>query len=258
MLTEEQPAPGVLLVRLNRPDQLNALSAELMDALEALWREVAGRQDVRCVVLTGNGRGFCSGADTGFLSADRAPRGEGVDGELSFLPGRTLDVPVIAAVNGVCAGGGLHFVADADFVIAAHRATFLDPHVGVGQVSGIEPPSLVLRLPVPVIARMALLGTAERLTAQRMYELGLVTEIVDTSDRPEALVARSVELATAVAAASPAAVRATRRSLRRLTDAATEPYLAAGWAEVQQHWSHPDSVEGPQAFAEKRQPRWDS
>ena len=256
VLTEEQPASGVLLVRLNRPDHLNALSGPLMDRLEELWRAVAGRPEIRCVVLTGNGRGFCSGADTEFLSVDRAPRGDGIDGELSFLPGRTLDIPVIVAVNGVCAGGGLHFVADADFVIAARRATFLDPHVRVGQVSGIEPPSLILRLPVPVIARMALLGTAERLTAQRLYELGLVTEIVDTTEDPESLVARAIELATAVAAASPAAVRATRRSLRRHADAIDEPYMAAGWDDVQAHWSHPDSVEGPQAFVEKREPRW--
>lgn len=251
-LIVEEPAAGVVLVRLNRPDRLNALSAELMTGLHELWTRLRQRADLRCVVLTGNGRGFCSGADAGFLAADRAPRGDGLDGELSFVPGRLLDVPVVVAVNGVCAGGGLHFVADADIVIAAEGATFLDPHVSVGQVSGIEPPSLALRLPLPVISRMALMGRDERLTARRLYELGLVTELVEEGR----LVDRAVEIARVVASASPAAVRATRRSWRRLSDELVEPAMREGWDEVQKHWSHPDSTEGPAALHDRRQPRW--
>lgn len=248
----EDGADGVALVRLNRPDRLNALSAEMMDDLDAVWAELSARADLRCVVLTGNGRGFCSGADAGFLSDERAPRGDGVWGELSFVPGHRLDVPVVVAVNGVCAGGGLHFVADADIVVASTTATFLDPHVSVGQVSGIEPPSLTLRLPYPVIARMALMGTAERLGAQRAYELGLVTEVIE-DDR---LVGRAHEIAATIAAASPAAVRATRSVLRAQSAALCEPYMEAGWAAVQAHWPHPDASEGPAAFQERRRPRW--
>jgi enoyl-CoA hydratase/carnithine racemase len=251
-LIVEEPAPGVVLVRLNRPDRLNALSAELMSGLEELWIRLRQRSDVRCVVLTGTGRGFCSGADAGFLAADRAPRGEGLDDELSFVPGRVLDVPVVVAVNGICAGGGLHFVADADVVIAAEGATFLDPHVSVGQVSGIEPPSLALRLPLPVISRMALMGRHERLAARRLYELGLVTELVEESG----LVDRAVEIARAIASASPAAVRATRRSWRRLSDSVVEPPMREGWYDVQKHWAHPDAAEGPAALQDKRPPAW--
>lgn len=242
---------GVVVVRLNRPDRLNALSAELMDALHELWLGLNADDDLRAVVLTGEGRGFCSGADASFLSADRAPRGRDVGDELNFLPGRIVDVPVVVAVNGVCAGGGLHFVADADIVLAQPEASFLDPHVSVGQVSGIEPVSLALRLPVPVIARLALLGSAERLSAQRAYDLGMVTELVDGPK----LLARAVALADDIAAASPQAVRITRRALRRAADR-LEPLLAAGWADVQAHWAHPDAAEGPRAFAERRAPRW--
>jgi len=252
-LVLERHPHGVLVVVLNRPERLNALSAGLMAALARLWRELADDPELRAIVLTGAGRGFCSGADAQFLSAERAPRGDGVDDELDFLPGRTVDVPVIAAVNGVCAGGGLHFVADADIVIASTAASFVDPHVSVGQVSGIEPVSLALRLPLPVIARMALLGTAERLDARRAYELGLVTEVVETR---EDLLHRAVALATVIAGASPQSVRVTRRALRRLADTVLEPLLAAGWDDVQAHWAHPDSVEGPAAFAQKRPPRW--
>jgi enoyl-CoA hydratase/carnithine racemase len=250
VLTTRRPN-GVVVVRLNRPDRLNALSADLMDALHGLWQELKEDVNLRAIVLTGEGRGFCSGADAGFLSAERAPRGKGVDDELDFLPGRILDVPVIVAVNGVCAGGGLHFVADADIVIASDKASFVDPHVSVGQVSGIEPASLALRLPLPVIARLALLGTAEHLTVQRAFELGLVTELVD----PEKLLDHAIALADAIAQASPQSVRATRRALRRVADR-LEPLLEAGWDDVQKHWTHPDATEGPRAFAEKRAPRW--
>jgi enoyl-CoA hydratase/carnithine racemase len=251
VLTEDAH-DGVVLVRLNRPDRMNALSAEMMADLDEVWAAIARRDDVRCVVLTGNGPGFCSGADAGFLSAERAPRGPGIWGELSFVPGHLLDVPVLVAVNGVCAGGGLHFVADADIVIASQAATFLDPHVSVGQVSGIEPPSLTLRLPHAVISRMALVGTAERLTAQRAYQLGMVTEVTEE----DGLVPRALEIAAAVAAGSPAAVRATRQALRAQSAALCEPYMEAGWERVREHWGHPDATEGPAAFAEHRAPRW--
>jgi enoyl-CoA hydratase/carnithine racemase len=248
----EDVEDGVCLVRLDRPERLNALSAEMMADLDETWAGLARRADLRCVVLTGSGRGFCSGADASFLSAERAPRGTGVWGELSFVPGHRIAVPIVVAVNGVCAGGGLHFVADADIVIAGESASFLDPHVSVGQVSGIEPASLALRLPLPVVSRMALLGTAERLSVERAYQLGLVTEVV----ADENLVTRAVEIAVQVAAASPAAVRATRAVLRAQSAAICEPHMAVGWQAVQDHWAHPDATEGPAAFADRRPPRW--
>jgi enoyl-CoA hydratase/carnithine racemase len=248
----EDAGDGICLVRLNRPDRLNALSAEMMTDLEEAWTAIAARDDVRCLVITGNGRGFCSGADAGFLSDERAPRGPGLWGELSFVPGHRVHVPIVVAVNGVCAGGGLHFVADADIVIASSSATFLDPHVSVGQVSGIEPPSLTLRLPYAVVSRMALMGASERLPAQRAYDLGLVTELTDDDQ----LVPRALEIARVLATGSPAAMRRTRQVLRDQSASICEPFMSAGWDSVQQHWPHPDATEGPVAFSERRQPRW--
>jgi enoyl-CoA hydratase/carnithine racemase len=175
-----------------------------------------------------------------------------MDKEISFTPGRLLDVPVIVAVNGVCAGGGLHFVADADIVVAATTATFLDPHVSVGQVSGIEPPSLALRLPLGVVTRMAILGARERISAERAYELGLVSELLE----PEDLVPRALELADLVAENSPTAVSSTRRVIRHLVDELLEPSMRLGWERVQAHWPHTDATEGPAAFTEKRAPEW--
>src|SRR6185437_4645792 len=87
--------------------------------------------------------------------------------------------PVVAAVNGTCAGGGLHFVADADVVLAASNARFLDPHTSVGQASAFETIGLARRMSAEAVFRMALTGRWESLTASRAYQLGLVSQVVD-------------------------------------------------------------------------------
>lgn len=107
--------------------------------------------------------------------------------------------PVIAAVNGVCAGGGLHLVADADIVIASESASFVDPHVSVGQAVAYEAITLLRKSPMEAILRMALSGRNERISAQRAYELGIISQVVPGDDLRTAATA----LATAVAANSP-------------------------------------------------------
>ncbi|MEX2100095.1 MAG: enoyl-CoA hydratase-related protein [Acidimicrobiia bacterium] len=246
-------AGHVLTVTLDRPERRNAFDWAMRLGLEGFWTDVAADAGVRCVVVTGAGPGFCAGADVSDLAADRAPRGDGVHDELAFLPGRRLDVPVVVAVNGVCAGGGLHFVADGDVVIAAASASFLDTHVAVGQVSGLEPAALALRAPLGVIGRLALTGRAGRLDASGALAAGLVSEVVDD----DTLANRAKELADAIAAASPSAVRATRRVLRRMEARLVEPALEEGWAAVVAHWEHPDAQEGAQAFLERRDPVWE-
>ena len=243
---------SVVLVTLHRPERLNAIDEEMRDRLESLWRDLGGDTNLRCIVLTGAGPGFCSGADVDMLAALRAGRGD-LDAELSFLPGRRVPVPVVVAVNGICAGGGLHFVADADIVVAAESARFVDPHVSLGQVSGIEPVSLALQVPLQHLARFALLGRDGALTAREAHAVGLVTEVVADDD----LLPRVRQIAASIAAASPSAVRATRRVLRELSDELLRPAMVRGWAAVQEHWAHSDAGEGPAAWLERRSPRWD-
>jgi len=243
----------VLTVTLNRPAQRNAFDWVMRRELAQLWSDTRRDSSVRCVVVTGAGDGFCAGADVGMLSDVRRAAGFGLDDEIALVPGRQLMVPVIVAVNGVCAGGGLHFVADADIAIASDKAWFTDPHVSVGQVSGIEPVSLALRVPLTALYRLALLGRAERWDAQHALELGLVSEVVPGDQ----LLERAHELAETIAASSPAAVRATREMMRRFETNVLGPWMAAGWDAVQVHWAHPDAAEGPRAFAERREPTWE-
>jgi enoyl-CoA hydratase/carnithine racemase len=240
-----------MLVTLNRPHRRNALDGPLIESLRALWRDLEALRGVRCIVITGAEPGFCSGADMSLLSSDRSQAPERAGDELTFLPGRQVAPPVIVAVNGVCAGGGLHFVADADIVIASDASSFLDPHVSVGQVSALEPLTLFSRAPTAAV-RMALIGQTERLGAEQAREWGLISEVV----APDQLLGRALELAGAIADNSPAAVAATRRQIRVFEDRLMERALDEGWAAIRAHWSHPDAQEGPAAFLERRQPRW--
>jgi enoyl-CoA hydratase/carnithine racemase len=241
---------GVLSVTLNRPEALNALDATMMRELRELWADLP--DGLRCIVIGGAGRGFCAGADMSMLKSDRADARASAADELSFLPGDRVEVPVIVAVDGVCAGGGLHFVADADIAIAAERATFVDPHVSVGQVTALEPLTLRLQMRPDVLTRMALLGRDEKLSARQALAAGLVSEVVPD----EELLPRAVALAGSIARNSPAATARSRKVIREFERALIGDRLEAGWAEIRAHWSHPDSKEGPAAFAERREPRW--
>jgi len=149
-------------------------------------------------------------------------------------------------------GGGLHFIADSDLVVAAEHATFLDTHVKVGLVAGLEPVGLARRLPLEQVLRMALLGGAERMSAQQALALGLVGDVVPADQ----LMARARELATKIAQHSPAALARTKQAIWESLDRGLDEAIGHTWDLIQQHNDHPDSREGATAFVEKRKPRW--
>jgi enoyl-CoA hydratase/carnithine racemase len=242
----------------NRPDAGNAMDAVMIDELETAWRELDADPDVRVIVNTGEGPAFQTGLDVVQLNRDpaalRKQSGRTRRAELK-LTGWHNNVwkPVIAAVNGICAGGGLHFVADADIVVASSNASFLDTHVSVGQVAAYELIGLARRMPFEAVLRMALVGRHERMSAERALALGMISQVVDPPDR---LREEAQALAEKIAHNSPAAMAATKRALwgaleRGLTDA-----CKAGAQELVSMWGHPDQTEGPLAFAEKREPSW--
>src|SRR6476661_7146692 len=136
----------------DRPEAGNAMDARMMAELETAWQELDADPEVRVIVNTGNGRAFQTGLDVRQLAKDKDALREQSRRTRDFelrMTGWHCSVwkPVVCAVNGVCAGAGLHFVADADIVIASSNATFMDPHVSVGQVSAIETIALVRKSP---------------------------------------------------------------------------------------------------------------
>jgi len=242
----------------DRPEQLNAMNNAMRDELAEAWREFDDDPAVRVIVNTGNGRAFQTGADVTELASD----GVGMERYRESVEGFDLHFtawhqqvwkPVIAAVNGVCAGGGLHFVADADIVIAASDATFVDPHVSVGQVSAVETIGLLRKMPAEAVMRMALVGRHERMPAQRALELGMVSEIVDP---PERLREAGQRLAETIAKNSPAAMAATKKALWAGFEHGLTEACRIGSQHLVSVWGHPDQTEGPLAFAEKRDPVW--
>jgi enoyl-CoA hydratase len=199
----------------NRPSAANAMDAAMMQELEGAWLELDRDPDVRVIVNTGAGAAFQTGLDVAQLSRDpealREQSRRTKRFELRFTAWHNdVSKPVIAAVNGVCAGGGLHFVADADIVIASADATFLDPHVSVGQASVYETIALAKKSPMESILRMALTGRHERISAARAYELGIVSQVVDP---PEQLRTEAQALGEKIARNAPDALASVKRAL---------------------------------------------
>jgi len=241
----------------DRPEAGNAMDATMLAELERAWCELADDPEVRVIVNTGNGDAFQTGLDVVQLARDpealreQSRRTKRAELRITAWHNKVWK-PVIAAVNGACAGGGLHFVADADIVIASTEATFLDPHVSVGQVSAFETIALVRMSPMEPIVRMALTGRHERMTAERARQLGILSEVVE----PERLRDAARELAEKVARNSPAAMAATKRALWGALETGLTEACRNGARELVSMWGHPDQVEGPAAFAERREPRW--
>lgn len=258
-LRVERDGPVGWLV-FDRPDAGNAMDARMMAELERAWRELDDDPAVRVIVNTGSGHAFQTGLDVVQLSRDPDALREASRRTKRFELRLTawhneVRKPVVAAVNGVCAGGGLHFVADADVVIASSAATFLDPHVSVGQASVYETIALAKRSPMEPVLRMAFTGAHERLSAARACQLGICSEVVDP---PERLRRAAQDLAEKIARNSPAAMAATKRALWGALELGLTDACRAGAQHLVAMWGHPDQEEGPRAFAEKRDARWEA
>jgi enoyl-CoA hydratase/carnithine racemase len=242
----------------NRPDQLNAMNSTMRDEFAVAWAELEADPEVRVIVHTGEGRAFQTGVDVAEIASDGVGmeryRQSVEDFDLHFTAWHQgVTKPVITAVNGICAGGGFHWVADADICIAAADAQFFDPHVSIGQVVSLEAIGLMRKMPVEAVMRMALVGRHERMPATRAYELGMISQVVDP---PERLRDEAQALGETVARNSPAAMAATKRALWRALELGLTDACRAGAADLVSLWGHPDQTEGPMAFAEKREPRW--
>jgi enoyl-CoA hydratase/carnithine racemase len=254
-LTIERRGP-VLVATIDRQDRLNALSEEVHTGLYDTWMSLRDDQSVRAIVITGAGdRAFCTGMDLKAFAERGGPRPvkDDVHEELRLTP-LHCDVwlPTIVAVNGICTGAGLHFVADADVVVASTSATFLDTHVSVGQVTAVEPISLLPRVGLGNALRLAVLGRHGRIDAAEALRIGLVDELTE----PDELLSRAIERAEQAATGSPAAIEASKRAIRGALERPMRDAMQHGWELLVSHREHPDSHEGPQAFAAKREPEW--
>lgn len=253
MSVEFEVKGSVGWVTLARPQAMNALSREMVDAMTA--KLVAWKDDpaVRVVVVTGTGRAFSAGADLKQSEASAAP------GELDFLDAivvffdvlRAFPKPVIAAVNGIALAGGLETVLCCDFVIAAQSARFGDAHSNFGVFPGGGGAAILPRK-VPANVAKYLLFTGDSIPAEEMKTYGLVSEVVADAE----LAARTQAIAEKLAKKSPLVLSRMKKVANEAADKSQADALRHEVLELRNHKRSWDIQEGLRAFVEKRQPEF--
>ena len=247
-------ADHVATVTIDRPGVLNAIDLAAEAELQKIWSELERNDDVRLVVLTGAGeRAFCVGADM------KNPSVSGVDYWAAARPGgfggialrETLNVPVLARVNGFALGGGFEMVLGCDIVVACEEASFGLPEALVGRMP-LDGGMTLLQRQIPFRQAMAMMLTGQRIDARRALELGLVNEVVPRAGLDDA-VARWTQQILACAPLSLRAIKQVVRQTATLSPAQAQAVrLPALVAALQSQ----DAGEGVLAFQQKRKPQW--
>ncbi|MBO0844839.1 MAG: enoyl-CoA hydratase/isomerase family protein [Nocardioides sp.] len=245
-------ADRVLTLTLNRPEQLNALSAELADALAAELERATAYDDVRVVVLRGAGRAFCAGADISAVDGPMRLDVRALDRANRIVRAVTrLDKPVVAAVQGAAAGVGCSIALACDLTIAAESASFLLAFARIGLMpDGGSTASVAASVGRARAMRMALL--AEPLTGREAYDAGLVSHLVD-DDALDTVVA---EVAARLAAGAPRCLAATKRAVNAATFTGLDDALERERTGQTILLRTEDAAEGMRAFAERRPPEF--
>ena len=240
----------VLVVRMNRPERLNALNHEIRTLLAEAWTEFRHSKELEVAIFTGTGRAFCAGEDMKETLEHGIPGGRRPAQEDPFMSG-ALEKPVIAAVNGFAMGGGFMLVERTDLRVAAREAVFEVSEAKRWLLGGYNH-GHIANLPYPVAMEMAL---GFRFTAQRFYEVGFLNRVVDADQ----LMPTALEMAQHLLTLPPASRVNTVHMMRQMRPApnADQQRLAAA---LHEHGAKSDLMESRAAFAEKRTPNfkgWD-
>jgi len=240
----------ILVVRMNRPERLNALNHELRSTLAETWTAFRHDNELEVAIFTGAGRAFCAGEDMKESLQDGAPGGRRPAMEDPFMSG-ALEKPVIAAVNGFAMGGGFMLVERTDLRLAVRGAIFEVSEAKRWLLGGYNHGHLA-NLPFPIAMEMAL---GFRFTAERFHQVGFLNRLVDTDELMPGAMAMAEHLLTL----PPASRVNTVHMMRQMRPAPTaqQQRLAAA---LHDHGAKSDLMESRAAFAEKRQPRfkgWD-
>ncbi len=250
-----EAAGPVACLTLNRPRAMNAMNLAMLAELERHLDDIARRDALRVVLLTGAGPAFCAGADLKEVLAGAAlPAGEAdfLDHAARVLDRlRRFDKPVIAALNGVTMAGGLELAMCADIVLAADSATIGDAHANFGVYPGAGGAAVLPRL-IPLNMALYLLYTGKTLSAAQMHACGLVAEVHPAAE----LAGAAHALALIIAAKSPAALRRMKAVARTAADKTQDDALLHEQVMLRQHMRSADMQEGLRAFAEKRVPQF--
>lgn len=245
-------AEAVATVTIARPQAMNALNTGFFREMDGLIAEIAGRADIKVVIITGEGKAFAAGADIAEMvsKTEADARAFSKVGQRTFRSLELLEKPVIAAVNGFALGGGCELALACDVRIASTKAKFGQPEVNLGLIPGYAATQRLPRL-IGLGNALFLLLSGEMVGAEDALRMGLVQKVVE----PEALLPAAVELAKTIAAKGPRAVRLVKRVVR---EGILKDFESGCTLESEEFGSlfENEGAEGMKAFLEKRKPEW--
>ena len=235
----------VLVITLNRPDQMNSINTALAQALVAAIEELDSDPALSLGVLTGAGRGFSAGMDLKAFAKEGPPQG------FQRFIEHGSDKPLVAAIEGFCLAGGLEMALVCDLLVAADNVRFGIPEVGVGLFAG---GGALLRLPrrVPYGVAMEMALTGDPISAAKALELGLVSRLTEKGGALDG----ALELAERIAKNAPLSLKATKAVLREMQGHTEGEFWKMQASHIKSVFTSDDAKEGPRAFAEKRPPVW--
>ena len=236
----------ILVVRMNRPERLNALNTEMRTALAEIWTEFRHDKDLEVAIFTGTGRGFCAGEDMKESLSTGTPGGKRPPMPDPFMDG-TLEKPVIAAVNGFAMGGGFMLVERTDLRVAVPEAVFEVSEAKRWLLGGYNH-GHVANLPYPIAMEMAL---GFRFTAERFYQLGFLNRLVPQDQ----LMPAAISMAEHLLSLPPASRVNTVHMMRQMRPEPSAAHNALA-AKLHEHGDRSDLMESRAAFAENRKPNF--
>jgi enoyl-CoA hydratase/carnithine racemase len=245
-VVESERYGQVLVLRMNRPERLNALNSEMRTALAELWTEFRHDKDLEVAIFTGTGRGFCAGEDMKESLASGTPGGTRPTIPDPFMDG-TLEKPVIAAVNGFAMGGGFMLVERTDLRLAVPEAVFEVSEAKRWLLGGYNH-GHIANLPYPIAMEMAL---GFRFPAERLYQVGFLNRLVPQAE----LMPAALAMAEHLLSLPPAARVNTVHMMRQMRPEPSPDHKALA-AKLHEHGDKRDLMESRAAFAEKRKPNF--
>lgn len=246
---------GIATITLNRPDRLNAWTEDMQVAYRAALQAAGADDEVKVIVVTGAGRGFCAGAEMSMLQADAADGGQGQgarDGALTHALARSIPKPVIAAINGACAGIGFVHVLMCDMRFAARGAKFSTAFARRGLVAEHGASWLLPRM-VGAHRAFDLLASGRKFDADEANEIGLLNGVFDADTFLEEVYTYARDLA---ANCSPTAMAAIKHQIYHHLEVGFDSAMHESFALLQRALQRPDVAEGGASFVEKRPPRF--
>lgn len=241
---------GVAVIELNRPDKLNAFNSVMIREITAALKEANKDPQVRCLMITGAGRGFCSGQDLADVNEDMN-LGEILRTQYTPMVKqlRAIEKPIVAAVNGVAAGAGFSLALACDFRIVSEKASFVNAFIHVGLIPDAGNLYYLQNLiGYAKAAELSILG--EKISAEKALELGLVTKVFPAETWKD----EAVKFSEYLANMPTKAIGLIKRSLKWANDLSFDDYLEKEAEGQQIAGSTKDHLEGVQAFMEKRKP----